>query len=517
MYEEVFMGIFKDEEERERNKPENYLQSFWFRYGWIGFASILALILLIPIWIWFFWRIEPRAGEIAILIRKTGGSLPSGKIIATSKEEKGIRLEVLPEGRYFYNPYTWIWRIHKITDIPAGKFGVLIRIFGEELAPGKIIVGENEKGILEEVLMPGRHRINPYAYEVKLFNAITIPPGHVGVVTKLIGKDVLNEPTPTKVNTFLVGTQDKGVQEDVLEPGTYYLNPYIYMISIVNLKSQRFEMSGDDAIIFMSSDGFTITVEGTIEWAIEKESTPLITTEVGDLDDILNKVILPKARGFSRIEGSKKPAIEYIMGETRQQFQDKLSQHLTTLCAGRGIEIRSVLIRNIIPPQEIASIIRERQIAVQDRKKYEQQIEEARSRAELAKQEELAIQNTQKVEQETRKIREVINAEQMKTVSLTKANKDLEVAKLENEAADFQAQAKIAKGEAERDVIKFKMSAEANALAEKVNAFGGGMNLARYMFLKIVGPRIKYIFTDDKGPFGSIFENFGKSSEGGAR
>lgn len=510
------MSIFKDEEGKEEHRGGEF-QSIWFRYGWVGVASLLGLILFIPIWIWFFWRIEPRAGEIAVLIRKTGKPLSSGRIIAASVEEKGIRLEVLPEGRYFYNPYTWTWRMHKITDIPAGRLGVKIRLYGNELPPGKIIADPDEKGILEDVLMPGRHRVNPYAYEIKSFNAITIPPGHVGVVTRLIGKDVLNGPAPTKVNTFLVGAEDKGVQAEFLEPGTYYLNPYIYSVNIVNHKSQRFELSGDDAISFLSQDGFTITVEGTIEWAVKKESAPLITTEVGDLDDILNKVILPRARGFSRIEGSKKPAIEYIMGETRQQFQDKLTQHLTTICAERGIEIRSVLIRNIIPPQEIASVIRERQIAVQDRKKYEQQIEEAKSRAELAKQEELAIQNREKVEQETKKIRAVIDAQQKQAVALTDANKNLEVAKLENEAADFQAQAKIAKGEAQRDVIRFKMDAEAKALEEKANAFNGGINLARYMFLKTVGPRIKYIFTDDEGPFGSIFEDFSKPAAGGAQ
>lgn len=508
------MSIFND---AEGKGGENSLQSFWIKYGFIGAAGVLVLVLLIPIWIWFFWRIEPRAGEIAVLIRKTGKPLTSGKIVATEKDERGIRLEVLSEGRYFYNPYTWTWRIHEITDISAGKLGVQIRLYGSEFLSGRIIAGEDERGILESPLMPGRHRINPYAYEVKLFDAITIPPGHVGVVTKLIGKDILSVPSPSKINTFLVGVEDKGVQEKIFEPGTYYLNPYIYMVTVVNLKSQRFELSGEDAISFLSQDGFTITVEGTIEWAIKKQNAALITTEVGDLDDILNKVILPRARGFSRIEGSKKPAIEYIMGETRQQFQDKLSQHLTNMCAERGIEIRSVLIRNIIPPQEIASIIRERQIAVQDRKKYEQQIEEAKSRAELAKQEELAVQNREKVEQETKKIRAVIDAQQVQAVALTEANKDLLVSKLENEAADFQVQAKIAKGEAQRDVIKFKMDAEANALERKTNAFGGGMNLARYMFLKTVGPKIKYIFTDDEGPFGSIFKDFSKTSEGGVQ
>lgn len=511
------MSIFKEEGEGH-NAGGNFLQSFGVRYGWMAVAGVLVFVLFLPIWIWFFWRIEPRAGEIAVLIRKTGKPLSSGKILSTEPNEKGIHLEVLSEGRYFYNPYTWTWRIHKITDIPAEKLGVMIRLFGEDLPPGKIIAGENEKGVVEDVLKPGRYRINPYAYQLKLFDAIQIQPGNVGVVTKLIGNDVLNGSNPSKINTFLVGAEDKGVQESVLEPGTYYLNPYIYMVNAVNLKSQRFEMSGDDAISFLSQDGFTITVEGTIEWAIKQEFAPLITTEIGDLDDTLNKVILPRARGFSRIEGSKKPAIEYIMGETRQQFQDKLLQHLSSTCAERGVEIRSVLIRNIIPPQAIAGIIRERQIAVQDRKKYEQQIEEAKSRAELAKQEELAIQNKEKIEQETIKIKSVIGAEQGQSVALTEANRNLEVAKLQNEAADFQVQAKLAKGQAQRDVVKLKMEAEANALEQKAKAFDGGANLSRYMFLKTIGSKIKYIFTDDKGPFGSIFEGFSaSSSKGGAK
>jgi hypothetical protein len=61
------------------------------------------------------------------------------------------------------------------------------------------------------------------------------------------------------------------------------------------------------------------------------------------------------------------------------------------------------------------------------------------------------------------------------------------------------------------------MEAEANALQQKANAFSGGVNLSRYMFLQKIGPKIKYIFTSDEGPFGSIFEGFGASSRGGAK
>ncbi|MBC8201449.1 MAG: hypothetical protein H8E86_05320 [Planctomycetes bacterium] len=62
-----------------------------------------------------------------------------------------------------------------------------------------------------------------------LFDAINIRPGHVGVMTALTGKDVLNSEVPeSDRNTFMVEEGLKGVLSRVLDPGTYYLNPYIY-------------------------------------------------------------------------------------------------------------------------------------------------------------------------------------------------------------------------------------------------------------------------------------------------
>ncbi|HEY8241638.1 MAG TPA: hypothetical protein VIH35_09335, partial [Kiritimatiellia bacterium] len=162
-----------------------------FLAGSFAALFILGLLLFLPIFIWFFCRIEPRGDEIAILIRKTGTDLPSGEILATEPGQKGIQLEVLPEGRYFMNPYVWDWRISQVTDIPAGKLGVQTRVFGKDLQPGEIIARTGSKGIVEEVLRPGKHRVNPYAYHVELFDAITVRPGSVGVVTSLIGKDIL--------------------------------------------------------------------------------------------------------------------------------------------------------------------------------------------------------------------------------------------------------------------------------------------------------------------------------------
>ena len=473
---------------------------------------ILLFLFLLggPGWVWFFWRIEPRADEIAILIRKTGTDLPSGQILATEPGQKGIQLEVLPEGRYFLNPYTWSWRIVPVTDIPAGQLGVQTRLYGKELPPGEIIAGEGTKGILADVLRPGKYRINPYAVRVDPYDAISIRPGSVGVVTALSGRDVLNSDLSAKErNGFLVAQGLKGVVPEVLDPGTYYLNPYLFSVSEVNLQSQRFELSGDDAITFLTLDGFTVTVEGTIEYATIRDGAALITHRVGDMEDILRKVILPRARGFSRIEGSKHPAINFIVGETRQRFQDTLEAHLREKSVDWGVAIKSVLIRNIKPPDEIASVIREREVAVQNALKFDQQIEQAKSKAELVKQEMLAQQSKERVEADTVKIRAVIKAEQDVAVRVTAAKKDLEVADLENQAATFQAGAILAAADAERDVIRLNNTAQAAVFESQVKAFRSGMNLARYAFYRKIAPRIATLLAgDQKDGLGALFLPF---------
>lgn len=480
---------------------------------WMASVPMLLLGAAVfgSIFFWFFCRIEPGQDQIAILIHKTGKDLPPGDIIATSPEQKGIQLDVLSEGRYFRNPYCWEWKIGRVTDIPAGKFGVVTRLYGKDLPEGRILAGPGMKGIVPEVLQPGKHRLNPYACQVELFDAISIKPGHCGVVTALTGDDLFTKDIPAELrNAFVAAPGYKGVQPEILEPGTYYdKNPYMFSVAEVNLQSQRFEMSGEDAINFLTVDGFTVHVEGTIEYALIPKQVARLTQQVGDMDDIIKKVIMPLARGFSRIEGSKNPAKNYITGETRQKFQNNLEAHLKSKCLESGVAIRSVLIRNITPPDEIASIIRDREVAVQNARKIEQQIAQAKSQAELTRQEMLAQQNKDKVEADTVAIRAVIAAQQDQQVRLIAARQELEVAKLETAAAAAQADAYLLRAEAEKRVIALDNEAQANVISNQVQAFSGGLNFARYAFYQKLGPQIQTLLTsDDDTGFGGLLRPF---------
>ena len=467
---------------------------------------LVAAFILGTLWWWFCWRIEPDSGEIAVLVKKTGKNLPVERILADSPEYKGIQPDVLPEGRFFRNPYTWSWTIIKATDIPAGKFGVLVRKYGKDLPGGQIIApDENYKGIVRDVLGTGKHRINPYAYEVKLFDDIKIAPGHVGVVTLLCGTDILtgSAAAPSADKGFLAAPGFKGVQSEVLKEGTHRLNPFLYAVSIVTIQSQRFEFNGDDAIMFLTLDGFPVTVEGTLEFNLSRDKVAQLTHEVGDMDDIMQKLILPSARGFFRIEGSKKNATEFIVGESRQAFQDSLETYLKSVCQPWGISLNSVLIRDIVAPQEIAGIIRDRELAAQDSKKFEQQTIQAQSQAELEKQKALAEQNRLKVTADTERIRLTIGAEQMKVEKTIAAKTELDVAKVNLEATRADAEAMLTLAEADRKVVEAQNRANADVLKQQVSVYGDEADFIRAKLYEKTAPNVQSVLATDEN--GALF------------
>ncbi len=470
----------------------------------LGSTAIIMVIMLVLffglVFFWFGCRIEPGNGEIAIMIKKTGKNLPPEQIIATDAAYKGVQLEVLGEGRYFRNPYTWTWQITPITDIPAGCFGVLVRKFGKDLPEGEIIApGPEYKGIVKDVLGTGKHRINPYAYEVKIYNDIRIMPGNVGVVSNLAGKDVFSG-TPNDLNNhkgFIVDASRKGVLNETLKEGTHRINPFIQGISVVNIQSQRYEFSGEDSIIFLTVDGFNISLEGTVEFNIQREAAPWLTQEIGDMEDVVKKLILPSVSGFARIEGSKKSATEFIVGESRQIFQNQLEDFLRKICLNWGISINSVLIRDISPPQEIAEIIRNRELAQQEAKKFRQQIEQAKSAMDLERQKMLALQNRSKVEAQTQKITREIEAEQQQLERLIAARTELDVARVDFKTTEASTKALLKITEAERQVIDEQNKTEVEVLKRNVEAFGSGELYIRGLLYQKLGPRIESIMTNE--------------------
>ncbi len=388
---------------------------------------------------------------------------------------------------------------------------MVIRKFGRTpLAAGQVLANPalDQPGPLPGVLRPGRYNeyANPFAYEIQQVDPLQIDPGFRGVVTVMAGKPA------GKTNQYLVAAGEQGVQQDLEPEGFRYINPFEKRVTPISVLSQRFEMSGKDAIKFPSADSFDIQLEGFVEWSINPDELPLIYVEYAEGGELIpfleEKVILPYARSFCRVAGSQYTARDFISGDTKLKFQGEFEQELRKSCEREGIIIKQALVRNIEPPLAIKQPINDREIAREQILQYDQQIKVAQSQAQLATQEEMATQNTAIGEMNKQVITVTKAAEQKREVALTEAQRDLAVATLKLQAAQKQADALVAHGQADAAVILLKRKAEAEPLRQQVQAFGGGDAYARNFFYLKTAPAVKSILTSTDGPFADVFKQF---------
>jgi regulator of protease activity HflC (stomatin/prohibitin superfamily) len=437
---------------------------------------------------------------------------------------------VLGEGRYYRNPYTWYWVTVRQPEVPEGKLGVRIRLFGDNLPPGYLIGwDENQKGIAPEVLRPGRYPINAkvigaqaeprkydsYAEVIELHDPVTVPAGFKGVVTNLSAQ------MPKDTNLLLVEEGKRGAQQKALDPATYYVNPYVTRIDLVDCRSQRFNLSEEGDLGFPSKDGFWVSLDGVVEFRVIPEEAAKVFVVYNDAtnqergydpihEEIVKKIILPNARAFCRLEGSNHSGREFIQGDTRVKFQKEFQTELAATCKEQGIEIIQALITKIRPPQKIAAPVKDRQIALQTETQYERQIEQQESEQGLAKEKAMVLQKKALVEAAQEVVKLVVDANRKQEVEVIAANQRLKVAEKELLAAKDEAEAILSLGKADADVIRFDNEAVAAGWQKSIEAFSGdGGKFANWTLKKKLAPAYKALMvnTNDSSLM-EIFKSF---------
>jgi hypothetical protein len=129
--------------------------------------------------------------------------LPAGKIIA-AHGEKGPQAEILGPGFHFIPLVKILYDVdyYPVVTIPAGSYGILKAQDGAPLRPGQFIAdpwpkdkiqnmldatyfltdGKGQKGPQLNVLPPGKYRFNHYLFQVQTARALDVPTGHVAVI-----------------------------------------------------------------------------------------------------------------------------------------------------------------------------------------------------------------------------------------------------------------------------------------------------------------------------------------------
>ncbi len=499
-------------------------------------------------YVWFACRVVVGPEQGLVLIKKSGAALPPGQTIA-SAGQKGIQRETLGPGQYFLNPWTTDYELVKLLEIPAGDpqtwaeyyrsgadvnppsaagawpmVGVVTNKVGKPAPVGQEVVDEGFQGIQRRVLTPGVYRINPYIYDVKLEPATIVPLGHCGVVTSLLGEmpgtETVRETSigpdgqpiegETKIVQRLAEAGQRGVRRDVLSPGIYYLNPKVYKVQVVqvgyNQISQLTTGDASEHIKFPSRDGFTIDVEVTVVWGRNPAFVAEMVNRFGDAE-LIKQLIIGQMRSICRNVGSQYESTDFISGEKREAYQREVTETLKTVCGQRDIEILIALIRNIeVQAGEAARgesldlkktiqrgfIAREQELTKQAERetaKIRAQLETAKAGVDVAR---------EKVASDTRLKVASIKAEADKSAQEILAQRDLEVAKIEQQIATLEAEARLVTGRAQTQVEELSNQAEADGKRMMVEAFGSGSAYNLYTFAESFAPEsIRLIFAGE--------------------
>lgn len=224
-------------------------------------AVELLVVAVVVLLILFGGRmlVSVRGSEIGIIERRyLGRPLPEARVIAM-QGEIGFQARSLQPGLHLLPPFLYSVSREAMIVVGEEQVGLVESIDGLSLQPGQIFArrvaghdnfqdGEaflrngGQKGPQVDILPPGKYRINTYLFHVRLARVMTVPPGHVGIVSardggliptgRLLAQRAAGHNSFQDGGAFLKNGGQRGPQIEVILPGRYRVNTDLFQIEV---------------------------------------------------------------------------------------------------------------------------------------------------------------------------------------------------------------------------------------------------------------------------------------------
>ncbi|HUR20666.1 MAG TPA: SPFH domain-containing protein [Vicinamibacterales bacterium] len=219
------------------------------------------------------WQFEVRVvkfttieeGSVGVVEASDGNPLVAGRVLAHKVDcdsfqnaraflskggERGPQITVIPPGTYRINRALFSVETVDVLEINDNKVGIVTTREGQPLVTGEIagkeipnhslfqdgqafIDGGGFKGLQEQVMLAGRYFINPRFATVEIKDMTVVPIANVGVVIAYVGGAGVDLSGDKFKHGNLVSRGQKGVWAEALDPGKYPINPYTHKVEIV--------------------------------------------------------------------------------------------------------------------------------------------------------------------------------------------------------------------------------------------------------------------------------------------
>ncbi|MES2279154.1 MAG: SPFH domain-containing protein [Bacteroidota bacterium] len=232
---------------------------------WWAVPVVAALLLYKSVLRVFFGMIIVPDDRIGLVVKKFtlygDNRMPDGRIIATHGEA-GMQAKPLAPGLYWR---MWPWQygitMEAFTIIEQGKLGLVKAKDGAPMDTGRVLgkpvdcdkfqdaqaflENNGQRGPQAAFLTPGSYRINTFLFEIVMVPITQVHENKVGIITTLDGEpldkgEIAGGPIAGHRNyqdpmAFIEAGGKKGLQEDVILAGTYYLNPWFVLVEQVEM------------------------------------------------------------------------------------------------------------------------------------------------------------------------------------------------------------------------------------------------------------------------------------------
>lgn len=317
---------------------------------WVVLAIGLILLLSKTVLGWKF--IAPSTSGLVEKKWSLKGDLPMGKIIATNGEA-GVQAKLLPPGLHWFK-WWWMYSITQIKpiEIEIGQIGIVKAKNGAPLESGfilaktiaqcddfqdakKFLDGGGVIGVQRHFLRNGTYRINTALFEVYTAKAINIPKGSIGIVTVNDGKPIKAGEIAARnkivhkafqdADAFLDAGGERGLQEEVLAPGEYYINP---QFATVDMQAQVQVPIGTVGVVTSYTGDEPVDTSGQ-----EFKHGIIVTNgQKGVQKDALNPGLYPTNLKVSVVEVV--PTTNIVLNwATAKSEAHQLDSHLSTITA----------------------------------------------------------------------------------------------------------------------------------------------------------------------------------------
>jgi uncharacterized membrane protein YqiK len=487
-------------------------------------------------------------GSIGVISAADGGALDQGQLLGRrvighdnfqkaeiflrASGQKGPQIDFLRPGTYNILTDMFQVQLAEAVQVSENEIGVVEASDGQPMPTADVVAvtpdmnahksfqdghefleAAGVRGPQTSVLRPGRYYINPFLFSVAIKPVTVIKQGEVGVLISNVGKDPelaydLEEPAaPADSRLDRGGAQRhvvpegfRGIQQHVLGPGTYNLNPLAYKVIVVPTTTRSVEWSRSpdaadpfDPFTVVSHDGFEMQVEVRCQYRVLPEHAPFVIQKLGSIDDLENNVIHPQIDGIFRAQVSKSPAISYQQNRAEEQSAADLA--VREDLRKYRVEVVSVMITNIHLPGELMKTTQQKNLAEQEqsmfdakKKAEERRIEFEKTKAQADQQNVLmkaqvgieiaeheAKQMQKRAEGEAARIRATAAADAQRTQQLGDAEAQVILSKGEAQAKAYREQvaALTAQGVTAVEVMK-AITAAGLKITPDVMVTGGG-------------------------------------------